>query len=79
MARLPIKDQLPLYSAFLTGTPDREGQRLCLYLGREAGLDMDKVVVASVTKARHEGGHGREWGRTCPPWLSGSTCLCRPT
>ena len=53
VARLPIKDQLPLFSAFLTGISDREDQRLCLYLGREAGLNMDKVVVALVTKARH--------------------------
>jgi len=53
VARLPTKDQLPLFSAFLTGITDREDQRLCLYLGREAGLDMDRVVVASVTKARH--------------------------
>ena len=52
VARLPSKDQLPLFSAFLTGITDREDQRLCLYLGREAGLDMDKVVVASVSKAR---------------------------
>jgi len=52
VARLPDKDQLPLYSAFLTGISDREDQRLCLYLGREAGLDMDKMVVAAVVLAR---------------------------
>ena len=26
---------------------------MCFYLGIEAGLNMDKVLVASVTKARH--------------------------
>jgi len=53
VARLPTQDQLPLYSAFLTGITDREDQRLCLYLGREAGLDMDQVVVAGVVLARN--------------------------
>jgi len=52
VARLPTKDQLPLFSAFLTGISDKEDQRLCLYLGREAGLDMDQVVVAAVSRAR---------------------------
>ena len=40
VARLSPEAQLPLYSAFLRGVTDREDQRLCLYLGKEAGLDM---------------------------------------
>ena len=40
VARLSPSAQLPLYSAFLRGVTDREDQRLCLYLGKEAGLDM---------------------------------------
>ena len=40
VARLSLPAQLPLYSAFLRGVTDREDQRLCLYLGKEAGLDM---------------------------------------
>ena len=48
MARLPTKDQLPLFSASLTGVTDKEDQRLCLYLGREAGLDMDMGIHVPV-------------------------------
>jgi len=52
VARLPHSDQLPLFSTFLTKVTDGEDQRLCLYLGREAGLEMDQMVVAAVMKAR---------------------------
>jgi len=56
VARLPDKDQLPVFSAYLTGVTDGEDQRLCLYLGREAGLDMDNIVVSAVKKCRPNGG-----------------------
>jgi len=52
VARLSPSAQLPLYSAFLRGVTDREDQRLCLYLGKEAGLDMVGIVVAAVELAR---------------------------
>ena len=52
MARLPHDSQLPTYSAFLSNISDLEDQRLCLYLGREAGLDMAAIVVAAVASVR---------------------------
>ena len=45
VARLSSSAQLPLYSAFLRGVTDREDQRLCLYLGQEAGLDMGEFMT----------------------------------
>ena len=45
VARLSSSAQLPLYSAFLRGVTDREDQRLCLYLGKEAGLDMGEFMT----------------------------------
>ena len=52
VSRLPLQDQSPLYSAFLTHVRESEDQKLCLYLGREVGLQMDKIVVSAVMMAR---------------------------
>ena len=52
VSRLPPARHTPLFSAFLTHIAGAEDQRLCLYLGREAGLQMDQIVVAAVVLAR---------------------------
>ena len=52
VSRLPQPQHSPLYSAFLTNVTNLEDQKLCLYLGREVGLEMDKIVVEAVKLAR---------------------------
>ena len=56
VAQLATPSQLPLYSSFLRHIKDREDRRLCLYLGKEVGLDMTAIVVAAVEQAREGGG-----------------------
>ena len=52
VSRLPTDQHTPIYSAFLTHIRDPEDQKLCLYLGREVGLAMDRIVVSAVKLAR---------------------------
>lgn len=61
-------DQLPLISVFMTGFTDSEDQRCASTWALRRGLDMDNVLVASVTKARH--GDKQQmlgWGTTWTP------------
>ena len=52
VSRLPTSQHSPIFSTFLTNVNNAEDQKLCLYLGREVGLDMNKIVVAAVMLAR---------------------------
>jgi len=52
VSRLPPQIHSPLYSSFLTNINNAEDQKLCLYLGREVGLQMDRIVVSAVSMAR---------------------------
>jgi len=52
VSRLAENFQCPLFASFLRGIKDHEDQRLCLYLGREVGLDMQSIIVTTVELAR---------------------------
>jgi len=52
ISRLRTDLQLPLYSNYLAGVQKVEDQELCLYLGREVGLDIKSIIVAAVATVR---------------------------
>ena len=66
VARLPRESQLPTYACFLAGIKEAEDQKLCLILGRGAGLDMAGTVVAAVAVAVTAGAAGSAVAATAP-------------
>ena len=52
VSRLPQDQHCPLLAEFLAGISSSPDQQQFLYLGREAGLQMDKILVAAVELAR---------------------------
>ena len=52
VSRLPQAQHSPLLAEFLAGISSSQDQQQFLYLGREAGLQMDKILVAAVEVAR---------------------------
>ena len=53
VSRLPQDQHCPLLAEFLAGISSSPDQQQFLYLGREAGLQMEKIVVAAVEAARN--------------------------
>ena len=52
VSRLPESQHSPLLSEYLAGITSTEDQQQCLYLGREAGLRMERIVVDAVSLCR---------------------------
>jgi len=52
VSRLPESLHRPLLSDFLAGVSSSQDQQQFLYLGREAGLDTDRIVVGAVELCR---------------------------
>ena len=52
VSRLPETQHSPLLSEYLAAVTSSQDQQQSLYLGREAGLHMERIVVAAVTLCR---------------------------